>query len=89
VLAFAEAIPNVFFGFYPELRGVASAMNRAWPAQAGAGAFERVENTVVFQHHFHGDPGPNLPKIYEGIFRHGNTPFNVLFWGNKAGESGF
>jgi len=83
VLAFAEAIPEVFFGINPELRGVAAAVNRARSAQAGAGAFERVENTVVLQHVFHGDSGTNFPKIYERFFRHRNTPFNVLFDGEQ------
>jgi hypothetical protein len=89
MLAFAEAIPDVFFGINPELRGVAAAVNRARPAQAGADAFEGVENTVVLQDVFHGDSGTNFPKIYERFFRHRMTPFNVLFQGNKTGESGF
>ena len=78
VLAFAEAIPDVLFSINPELRGVAAAVDRAWPAQAVAGAFERVENTVVLQDVFHGDPGTNFPKIYEWFFWHRMTPFNVL-----------
>jgi len=87
VLAFAKTVPEVFFGINPELRGIGAAVNRARPAQAVAGAFERVEDTVVFQHVFHGDSGTDFPKIYERFFRHSNTPFNVLFWGGtKSGN---
>ena len=89
VLAFAEAIPEVFFGINPELCGVAAAVNRARPAQAVAGAFERVEHTVMLQDLFHGNSGTNFPKIYERFFRHRMTPFNVLFFGGaNTGESG-
>jgi hypothetical protein len=43
----------------------------------------------MFQHLFHGDPGTDFPEINERFFRHDDTPFNVLFLGDKAGESDF
>lgn len=56
---------------------------KCWATRAGA--FERVETTVVFQHLFNGDPGTDFPEIYERFFRHKNNPFNVLFGEQNRG----
>jgi hypothetical protein len=77
VLALAEAIPDVLFGVHTELRGIAAAVNGARTAQAVAGAFEGVQNTVMFQHLFHGNPGTDVPEINERFLGHEMTPFKV------------
>jgi hypothetical protein len=55
VLAFAEAIPDVFADAHPELRRVAAFVNGTRTAQAVGAPFELVEDAIVLKHLFHGD----------------------------------
>jgi len=49
--------------------------------QAVSGAFEGVEQVVMLQHLFHGDPGTDVPEINEGFLGMGYS-----FQGSKCGS---
>jgi len=55
VLAFAEAVPEVFADGDPKLCGIVPFVDRTRPTEAVSAAFERVQETVMVEDLFHGD----------------------------------
>jgi len=82
VLAFREAVPDIFLGIDAELRRVGAVVDRAGTAQTGAAAFEGVEHAIVFQHLFHREPGADGPEINERFSFFGHEMFS--FHGSRA-----
>src|ERR1035437_3469734 len=70
VLAFAEAIPDVFADADAKLRRVAAFVNGAGTAQAVGASFELVEDAVVLKHLFHGDGRFDGLEVNELCFGH-------------------
>jgi hypothetical protein len=84
VLALAETIPDIFFSIHAELGFVRAFVDGAGTGQAVAAAFESVEQFVMGQHLFHGNPGTDVPEINKRFSNFGHGIFS--FEGSLCGS---